>query len=92
MEYAVLMFGPLTAFYRGPTQKNVENVVLKSLDDLLTYFSESYSLMNSCKSVFELQQSSYPPFTGPTSNRCSISAFCKQYVYIQRPALLYKDL
>ena len=58
MKYAVLMFGPLTAFYTGPAQKNLANIVVKSLDDLLTYFSESYSLMNSYKSVFELQESS----------------------------------
>ena len=36
MKYAVLMFGPLTAFYTGPAQKNLANIVVKSLDDLLT--------------------------------------------------------
>lgn len=42
-------------FLKGSTQKNLENLVSTSLDDLLRQFSESYNLVNSDKPVFELQ-------------------------------------
>lgn len=42
-------------FLKGSTQKNLENLISTSLDDLLQQFSESYNLVNSDKPLFELQ-------------------------------------
>ena len=43
-------------FLKGSTQENLEDLVSKSLDDLLKQFSESYKLVNSDNPVFELQR------------------------------------
>ncbi|MEI8329850.1 MAG: hypothetical protein WCG14_07635 [Chlamydiia bacterium] len=42
-------------FLKGSTQKNLENLISTSLDDLLKQFSDTYNLVNSDKPLFELQ-------------------------------------
>ncbi|NDD59097.1 MAG: hypothetical protein EBZ47_07615 [Chlamydiae bacterium] len=42
-------------FLKGSTKKTLESLVSTSLDELLKQFSESYSLVNYNKPVFELQ-------------------------------------
>ena len=42
-------------FLKGSTQKNLENLISLSLDNLLAQFISTYRLVNTDRPVFELQ-------------------------------------